>query len=79
MAIQALYTSATGLRAMDTKLEVIANNLANIDTVAFKKSRANFEDILYQIRQQPGLRNGLDQPIPTGQQIGIETGGDTGV
>ncbi len=71
MAIQALYTAATGLQAMDTKLEVIANNLANIDTVAFKRSRVNFEDILYLIREQPGLRSGLDEPKPAGQQIGI--------
>ncbi|HWL94548.1 MAG TPA: flagellar basal-body rod protein FlgG [Phycisphaerae bacterium] len=71
MSIQAMYTSATGLRAMDTKLEVIANNLANIDTVAFKRSRTNFEDLLYLNLQQPGLRNGLDEPMPLGKQVGI--------
>lgn len=71
MAIQSLYTAATGLQAMDTKLEVIANNLANIDTVAFKRTRTNFEDILYQNLEVPGLRNGLDEPEPMGKQIGI--------
>ncbi|MFQ5429667.1 MAG: flagellar basal-body rod protein FlgG [Phycisphaerae bacterium] len=71
MAIQALHTAATGMRAMDTKLSVIANNLANIDTVAFKRSRANFNDILYQTLEEPGLRNGLDQPLPLGKQVGI--------
>lgn len=73
MSIQAMYTAATGMRAMDTKLEIIANNLANIDTVAFKRSRPNFEDILYRTLELPGLRNGLDSPRPTGKQIGIGT------
>ena len=71
MAIQALYTAATGMQAMDFKLNVVANNLANIETVAFKRSRANFEDLLYQTLQEPGLRNGLDQPLPTGMQAGL--------
>ena len=71
MSIQAMYTSATGLRAMDSKLEVIANNLANIDTVAFKRARTNFEDLLYLSIEQPGIRNGLDDPLPLGKQVGI--------
>jgi flagellar basal-body rod protein FlgG len=71
MGIQALYTAATGMEAMDTKLNVVANNLANIETVAFKRSRANFEDLLYQNIEPPGLRNALDQPLPTGQQLGL--------
>lgn len=71
MAIQALFTSATGMKAMDFKLEVIANNLANIETTAFKRSRANFADILYQTLEQPGQRNGLDAPLPTGKQVGV--------
>lgn len=71
MSIQAMYTSATGLKAMDTKLEIIANNLANINTVAFKSARPNFEDLLYRTLEQPGLRNGLDDPMPLGKQVGI--------
>jgi flagellar basal-body rod protein FlgG len=71
MGIQALYTAATGMEAMDFKLNVVANNLSNIETVAFKRSRANFEDLLYQTLQVPGLKNGLDQPLPTGQQVGL--------
>ncbi len=66
-----MYTAATGMRAMDLKLEVIANNLANIDTVAFKRSRPNFEDILYKQLQLPGQRNGLDEFLPLGKQVGI--------
>ncbi len=71
MAIQSLYTAATGMKAMDTKLNVIANNLANISTVAFKRSRANFEDILYQTIEQPGQLNGLGEPKAMGKQIGL--------
>lgn len=71
MSIQAMYTSATGMKAMDFKLGVVANNLANIETVAFKQSRANFADILYRTLQEPGLRGALDQPLPTGKQLGI--------
>ena len=71
MGIQALYTAATGMKALDFKLNVVANNLANIETVAFKKSRVNFEDILYRTLEEPGLRNALEQPLPTGQQVGL--------
>ncbi|MCB9855641.1 MAG: flagellar basal-body rod protein FlgG [Phycisphaerales bacterium] len=71
MAIQSMYTAATGMKAMDFKLEVISNNLANIDTVAYKRSRANFEDILYVQMEQPGQRNGLDEFKPLGKQVGI--------
>ena len=71
MAIQALYTAATGMRAMDTKLNVVANNIANISTVGFKRSRADFEDILYRTIEAPGSMNGLQQPVPTGKQIGL--------
>ncbi len=71
MGIQALYTAATGMKAMDFKLSVTANNLANIETVAFKRSRVNFEDLLYRTLEQPGLRNGLETPLPLGQQVGL--------
>src|ERR1700752_4194342 len=71
MAIQALYTAATGMKAMDFKLDVVANNLANISTTAFKRSRANFEDLIYRTLEEPGARNGLDQPKPIGEQVGL--------
>lgn len=46
MTVQTLYTAATGMEALETKLDVIANNMANINTTAFKKDRANFESTL---------------------------------
>lgn len=71
MAITALHTAATGMQALSTKIDVIANNLANADTVAFKSSRANFQDLLYQIWSQPGVQTGADTSAPLGTQIGL--------
>jgi len=73
MAISALYAAASGMKAMDTKLNVVANNLANIDTIGFKKSRVNFEDLLYETRRQPGSMNALQEKIPYGIQVGLGT------
>ncbi len=71
MAITALHTAATGMEALSTKIDVIANNIANADTVGFKSSRANFQDLLYQVRSQPGVQTGADTASPLGTQIGL--------
>jgi flagellar basal-body rod protein FlgG len=72
MAITAMYASASGMRALDTKLSVLANNLANINTTGFKRSRANFEDLFYQTRIEPGAQSaGGDDPTPAGLQVGL--------
>ncbi len=73
MAIQSLYTSATGMTAMETKLDVIANNLANLETVAFKKDRANFEDLFYRHEKMPGSEDTAGEYTPTGIHIGLGT------
>ncbi|MFQ6048634.1 MAG: flagellar basal-body rod protein FlgG [Phycisphaerae bacterium] len=73
MAISALYAAATGMRAMDEKLNVLANNIANIGTVGFKRSRINFEDLLYQVKRQPGLENAFTEQLPHGIQVGLGT------
>ena len=70
MSIMAMNTSATGLEALSTKLDVIANNLANVNTVGFKRSRVNFEDLFYQIRRQPGVENSLGDITPAGVEVG---------
>jgi len=54
MSIQTLYTAATGMESLQTKLDVIANNLANVNTTGFKKGRANFEDLCYRNYKYPG-------------------------
>jgi flagellar basal-body rod protein FlgG len=60
------------MRALDTKLSVLANNLANINTTGFKRSRTNFEDLFYQTRVEPGSQNaGGDNPVPAGLQVGL--------
>jgi flagellar basal-body rod protein FlgG len=73
MSVQSLYTAATGMEAMQTKLDVIANNLANINTTAFKKDRANFEDLLYRTHVMPGALDANQNPTPTGTQVGLGT------
>ncbi|MCP4247626.1 MAG: flagellar basal-body rod protein FlgG [bacterium] len=71
MAIMALHSAASGMKALDTKLDVVANNLANVNTTGFKRSRVNFEDLLYQIKREPGTPNADDEPVPHGIQVGL--------
>lgn len=73
MAIIALNTAATGLQAQETALDVIANNLANSNTVGFKASRANFQDLLYQERKLPGIENREGDRRPIGLYVGLGT------
>jgi flagellar basal-body rod protein FlgG len=71
MASIALQSAATGLSALNTRLDVIANNLANVNTPGFKASRANFQDLLYVERAQPGVENALGDRRPTGLYVGL--------
>lgn len=73
MATIALYSAATGLSALSTSLDVTANNLANANTDGFKSSRANFQDLLYQQRAQPGTENSNGDNRPTGLFVGLGT------
>ncbi|WP_017446316.1 flagellar basal-body rod protein FlgG [Gayadomonas joobiniege] len=66
----ALWISKTGLDAQQTDISVISNNLANASTVGFKKSRAIFEDLLYQNINQPGGRSSQDTELPNGLMLG---------
>lgn len=69
--IRALWTAATGMDAQQLNMDVIANNLANVNTAGFKKSRADFQELLYQTIRQPGTTNGNGNQIPTGIQVGL--------
>jgi len=71
MAIQALNSAATGLRALSTSIDVIANNLANAETTAFKSSRVNFEDLMYITLKQPGATNAAGNIAPAGIFVGL--------
>jgi flagellar basal-body rod protein FlgG len=73
MAIQALNSAATGLRALSTSIDVIANNLANAETTAFKRSRVNFEDLMYIALKEPGAQSATGDVSPTGIFIGLGT------
>lgn len=66
----ALYVSKTGLAAQDKQLTTISNNLANVGTVGFKRDRAVFEDLLYQVQRQPGAQTTQDTELPSGLQLG---------
>jgi flagellar basal-body rod protein FlgG len=59
------------MKALDTQLDVTANNLANVNTTGFKRSRVNFEDLVYLIKREPGIANAEDEPIPHGIQVGL--------
>jgi flagellar basal-body rod protein FlgG len=69
--MQALRTAATGMAAQQLNVEVISNNIANMNTVAFKRQRAEFQDLLYQTQEQAGAQSSSQGTIvPTGVQIG---------
>lgn len=68
--IRSLWISKTGLDAQQTNVDVIANNLANVSTNGFKRSRAVFEDLLYQTVRQPGVQSSQQTTVPIGLQVG---------
>ncbi len=68
--IRSLWIAKTGLDAQQTQLDVISNNLANVSTNGFKRSRAVFEDLLYQTLRQPGAQSSQQTTIPSGLQLG---------
>lgn len=70
MSTASMWISKTGLEAQQTRMSVISNNLANVNTTGFKKSRAIFEDLLYQNVRQVGAQSSQDTVLPTGLQIG---------
>jgi len=68
--IRSLWISKTGLDAQQTQMDVISNNLANVSTTGFKRSRAVFEDLLYQNIRQPGAQSSQQTQLPSGLQLG---------
>ena len=69
--MMALRTAATGMNAQDLNVDVISNNIANMNTIGYKKQRAEFEDLLYQDIQRPGAQSSDSGTIvPTGIQVG---------
>ncbi|MDI9570831.1 MAG: flagellar basal-body rod protein FlgG [Pseudomonadota bacterium] len=69
--IRSLYTAATGMAAQQLDQDVVANNLANINTYGFKKSRANFQDLMYQVFTKAGSVSATGIQLPAGIEVGM--------
>jgi flagellar basal-body rod protein FlgG len=69
--IRALYTAASGMSAQQMNVDVISNNIANVNTVGFKGSRPNFQDMFSQTMTAPGTASSQSTTIPTGMQLGL--------
>ncbi|ABQ28249.1 flagellar basal-body rod protein FlgG [Geotalea uraniireducens] len=69
--IRALWTAASGMQAQQLNIDVVANNLANVNTTGFKKSRADFQDLMYQNLKTSGAPSTNATQIPTGIQVGL--------
>jgi flagellar basal-body rod protein FlgG len=67
---QALWVAKTGLEAQQTRMGVITNNLANVNTTGFKRDRAIFEDLVYQNVRQPGAQSSQNSQLPSGLMLG---------
>jgi flagellar basal-body rod protein FlgG len=71
--MRALWTAASGMQAQQLTLDVISNNLANVQTTGFKRSRMDFQDLIYDNLQTPGTASAQGQEFPTGLQLGHGT------
>lgn len=69
--IRALWTAASGMQAQQLNVDVVANNLANVNTAGFKKSRADFQDLMYQSLRTTGAPSTNATQIPSGIQVGL--------
>ena len=68
--LRALYSAAAGMESQQMNLDVISNNLANVNTTGFKKSKIEFQDLLYETSRAPGADTGAGNQVPTGVQVG---------
>jgi flagellar basal-body rod protein FlgG len=71
--MRSLWTAGSGMIAQQANMDIIANNLANVNTTGFKKMRTDFEDLIYQTLRQAGATTGPDNMVPTGVQMGHGT------
>jgi flagellar basal-body rod protein FlgG len=69
--MRGLWTAAAGMNCQQTNIDVIANNLANVNTSGFKKNRIHFQDLMYQTMRMAGAATSSDGQVPTGIQIGM--------
>ena len=69
--LRGLWTAATGMETQQTNIDVVSNNLANVNTTAFKRSRPDFQDLMYQTLRVAGATTAAGTQTPTGMQIGM--------
>ncbi len=67
----ALHIARSGLDAQQTRMSVVANNLANVSTTGYKKGRPSFEDLLYETVNQPGAASSQNTELPSGLMLGF--------
>ena len=70
MSINAMHVAKTGLNAQQVRMQIISNNLANVNTNGFKRDRANFESLLYQIIRSSGAQTSVDTELTSGFSVG---------
>lgn len=68
--MKAMHTAATGMDAQVTRIDTVANNLANSNTTGFKESQVDFADLMYEARKQPGGAATQETEMPTGMEVG---------
>lgn len=71
--MRSLWTAASGMAAQQLNMDVIANNMANVNTTGFKRCRADFQDLMYQTMRPAGAATASEGQVPTGIQIGMGT------
>ena len=71
--MRALWSAASGMKAQQTQMDIVAHNIANVNTYGGKKVRAEFQDLVYQTLREAGAQNGADSQYPTALQIGLGT------
>jgi len=69
--VRALYTAATGMMAQQMKIDVTTNNIANVNTIGYKKQRAEFADLMYQVMEYAGTNTSITTKNPTGIEVGL--------
>jgi flagellar basal-body rod protein FlgG len=68
--MRALFTAATGMKAQQSQIDTIANNISNVGTTGFKRSRTEFQDLFYETVRAPGASSTDGSVLPTGVQVG---------
>lgn len=69
--LRSLFIAATGMEAQKLNIDVISNNLANVNTTGFKRSRADFQELIYQNLRNPGATSAEGSQVPSGIQVGL--------